>query len=92
MTDELAGAISDLEEATAVNLVRKRLDAGADPLAIPAACQEGMGLVGKRCERASISCNPQPFLPIGNSGLRDRTLTPAFNVRTLGSSLCGASF
>lgn len=50
MSDGLATAIADLEEAAALELVQARLDAGADPLAILASCREGMVTVGKRFE------------------------------------------
>jgi methanogenic corrinoid protein MtbC1 len=50
MSAELARAISDLEEAEALKLVQGQLDAGIDPMAILASCQEGMMLVGKRYE------------------------------------------
>jgi len=48
MSDQLAIAISDLEEQQALKLVQARLDAGVDPLAIVNDCREGMDLVGKR--------------------------------------------
>jgi methanogenic corrinoid protein MtbC1 len=50
MSDQLATAISDLEEDLVFKLVQERLDGGADPLAILAECREGMALVGKRYE------------------------------------------
>jgi methanogenic corrinoid protein MtbC1 len=50
MSDQLATAISDLEEAAVAKLVQERLDAGEDPLAILASCREGMALIGKRFE------------------------------------------
>jgi methanogenic corrinoid protein MtbC1 len=50
MSDELATAISDLEEGKVLQLVQQRLDRGEDALAILASCQEGMTLVGKRYE------------------------------------------
>ncbi len=50
MSDELALAVSDLEEADAIRLVQQRLDSGEEPLAVLASCQEGMTLVGKRYE------------------------------------------
>jgi 5-methyltetrahydrofolate--homocysteine methyltransferase len=42
--------MADLEEATVLKLVQKRLDAGVDPTAILASCREGMTLVAKRYE------------------------------------------
>jgi len=48
MSDQLAIAISDLEEQQALKLVQERLDAGVDPVAIVNDCREGMDLVGKR--------------------------------------------
>ena len=50
MSDQLKQALSDLEEETALKLVRERLDGGEDPLAIIADCREGMADVGKRYE------------------------------------------
>jgi methanogenic corrinoid protein MtbC1 len=47
----LIATISDLQEATALALVRWRLEAGDDPLLIIEACQEGMRQVGLRYER-----------------------------------------
>jgi methanogenic corrinoid protein MtbC1 len=48
MSDQLAMAISDLEEQKALKLVQERLEAGVDPLAILNDCREGMTLVGQR--------------------------------------------
>lgn len=50
MSDELATAISDLEEGKVLQLVQQRLDRGEDAMVILASCQEGMTLVGKRYE------------------------------------------
>ena len=50
MSDPLATALSDLDEATVLKLVQERVKAGIDPLAILASCREGMALVGKRYE------------------------------------------
>ena len=53
-TDRIAtliAAISDLQEETALALVRQRLAAGDNPLLIIEACQEGMRQVGLRYER-----------------------------------------
>ncbi|MGD0917567.1 MAG: cobalamin-dependent protein [Thermodesulfobacteriota bacterium] len=50
MNDELVTAISELDEEKAVRIAKKRLDEGADPMAILASCQEGMMQVGKRFE------------------------------------------
>jgi methanogenic corrinoid protein MtbC1 len=47
----LAVAISDLQEETALALVRQRLDAGDDPLLIIEDCKEGMHQVGVCYER-----------------------------------------
>ena len=47
----LIGAISDLEEVTALALVRQQLEAGDDPLLVIEDCQEGMRQVGLRYER-----------------------------------------
>jgi len=51
MSDQLATAMADLEESTVLNLVRQRLDAGDNPMAILASCREGMTQVGKRFEK-----------------------------------------
>jgi methanogenic corrinoid protein MtbC1 len=47
----LVAAISDLQEETALALVRKRLEVGDDPLLIIEGCQEGMRQVGLRYEQ-----------------------------------------
>ncbi len=47
----LIAAISDLQEETALALVRQRLAAGDNPLLIIESCQEGMRQVGLRYER-----------------------------------------
>jgi methanogenic corrinoid protein MtbC1 len=47
----LIATISDLQEETAVALVRRRLAAGDDPLLIIEDCQEGMRQVGLHYER-----------------------------------------
>ncbi len=49
--------LADLEEIEALNLVKKELGAGTDPMAILEACREGMILVGKRFEKGEY------FLP-----------------------------
>jgi methanogenic corrinoid protein MtbC1 len=48
MSDQLAMAISDLEEQKVLKLVQERLAAGVDPVAILNDCREGMMLVGQR--------------------------------------------
>jgi methanogenic corrinoid protein MtbC1 len=50
MSDQLATAMADLEEATVLKLVRVKLDAGENPMVILTSCREGMVLVGKRFE------------------------------------------
>jgi len=50
MSDKLATAMSDLEEATVLKLVQQRLDVGKNPMAILASCREGITVVGKRFE------------------------------------------
>jgi methanogenic corrinoid protein MtbC1 len=50
MSDQLATAMAGLEEATVLKLVRVKLDAGENPMAILTNCREGMVLVGKRFE------------------------------------------
>jgi len=47
----LIAAITDLQEETALALVRQRLEAGDDPLLIIEDCEEGMRRVGMRYER-----------------------------------------
>ncbi len=47
----LIDAIADLQEGTALALVRQRLDAGDDSLLIIEDCQEGMRRVGERYEQ-----------------------------------------
>jgi methanogenic corrinoid protein MtbC1 len=50
MSDPLATALSDLDEATVMTLVQERVAAGTAPQAILASCREGMALVGQRYE------------------------------------------
>lgn len=50
MMDQLAQAISDLEEEVVFKLIDERLASGTDPLEIIASCREGMADVGKRYE------------------------------------------
>ena len=47
----LIAAVADLQEDTALDLVRQRLEAGDDPLLIIEDCQEGMRQVGLRYEQ-----------------------------------------
>ena len=47
----LIAAIADLQEETALELVRQRLDTGDNSLLIIEDCQEGMRQVGERYER-----------------------------------------
>jgi methanogenic corrinoid protein MtbC1 len=47
----LIAAIAELEEQTALALVRQRIEAAEDPLLILGDCQEGMRQVGERYER-----------------------------------------
>jgi 5-methyltetrahydrofolate--homocysteine methyltransferase len=49
-TDELMGKLAELEEEETLRLIKSELEAGSDPMAILAACREGMTLVGKRYE------------------------------------------
>jgi methanogenic corrinoid protein MtbC1 len=50
MNEELKKAMSDLQEETMLKLLKERLEAGDDPLALLEACREGMAQVGKRYE------------------------------------------
>jgi methanogenic corrinoid protein MtbC1 len=50
MSDQLKQALSDLDEEKVLKLVQERLASGEAPLAIIAACREGMADVGKRYE------------------------------------------
>jgi methanogenic corrinoid protein MtbC1 len=50
MSDQLATAMADLEEDTVLKLVKEKLGAGENPMAILTSCREGMVLVGKRFE------------------------------------------
>ncbi len=49
--DELALAVADLDERAALDLVRRRLEAGDNPLVIVEDCEQGMRLVGERYEQ-----------------------------------------
>ena len=50
MNEQLARAISNLDERAVTELVQESLNAGNDPPAIMAACREGMIRVGRRYE------------------------------------------
>jgi methylmalonyl-CoA mutase cobalamin-binding domain/chain len=47
----ITNALADLDEDKLIALVRKRLDAGDDPLALVEACRKGMTIVGERFEK-----------------------------------------
>ncbi len=49
--EELARAISDLEEERAIGLAEKMLSRGVEPLRVIEVCREGLKLVGERYER-----------------------------------------
>lgn len=49
--NELINAVAELREAEALELVRRRIQAGDDPLSIVEDCQEGLRQVGERYER-----------------------------------------
>ncbi|CAG1014526.1 trimethylamine corrinoid protein [Anaerolineales bacterium] len=50
MSKELIEAITEMREGDAVEITRKLLDSGADPVRILDACREAMGIIGKRFE------------------------------------------
>lgn len=50
MSDELVKALSELQEEKALDIVRKLIDAGEDPLKIMDACGQAMDIVGKKYE------------------------------------------
>jgi methanogenic corrinoid protein MtbC1 len=50
MEKPIVQKLADLEEEAFLNLVRRELEAGADPMTILEDCREGMVLVGKRFE------------------------------------------
>ena len=52
----LITAITELQEETALSLVRQRLENGDDPLLIIKDCQEGLRQVGLLYERCAHSC------------------------------------
>jgi 5-methyltetrahydrofolate--homocysteine methyltransferase len=54
---QITKKLAELEEQEALNLVRKELEAGTDPIEILEACREGIILVGKRYEKGEY------FLP-----------------------------
>ena len=57
MAGDLAGLLSDLKEQEALDMVKKQLAEGADPIKILADAREGMGIVGERFS------NGQYFIP-----------------------------
>jgi methanogenic corrinoid protein MtbC1 len=48
MAGNLAGLLSDLKEQEALDMVKKQLAEGADPMKILGEAREGMGIVGER--------------------------------------------
>jgi methanogenic corrinoid protein MtbC1 len=50
MSKELIDAITEMREDDAVDITKKLLDAGTDPVQILDACREAMGVIGKRFE------------------------------------------
>jgi len=48
---KIADALADLDEDKLLSLIRQRLDAGDDPLALVEACRKGMSIVGERFEK-----------------------------------------
>nr|MDO8099250.1 corrinoid protein [Candidatus Njordarchaeota archaeon] len=48
---EIADALADLDEDKLLGLIKERLDAGDDPLALVEACRKGMSIVGERFEK-----------------------------------------
>jgi methanogenic corrinoid protein MtbC1 len=48
MADELSKLIADLKEDEALDLARKQLEGGQDPMEVMAAAREGMKMVGKK--------------------------------------------
>ncbi len=57
MSKELIDAMVNMREQEAVDLVKKMMDKGEDPMKILAACKEAMDTVGKRFEKGEF------FLP-----------------------------
>ena len=57
MSKELIDAIVNMKEKEAVDLVKKMMDKGEDPMMILGACKEAMDSVGKRFEKGEF------FLP-----------------------------
>ena len=51
---DITGALTELEEAEVLRLVRAALAQGADPVALMHACEAGMQAVGERYERQDI--------------------------------------
>ena len=51
MGDHLTHILAELQEDETLDLVRKKLDNGTDPLEILRACQQGMVLVGEKFEQ-----------------------------------------
>jgi methanogenic corrinoid protein MtbC1 len=57
MSDKLVQAIADMREEEALNLVKKMVEDGTEPMAIIDAAREAMGIVGQRYEEGTY------FLP-----------------------------
>ncbi len=50
MHEQIVNGMAELDEESVLALVQEQLAAGADPMALLAACQAGMNLVGQRYE------------------------------------------
>ena len=48
---QITQTLAELQEVETLDLVSKELDSGADPLEILRTCQQGMVLVGEKCEQ-----------------------------------------
>ncbi|MCJ7594595.1 MAG: cobalamin-dependent protein [Desulfobacterales bacterium] len=57
MSQELIDAVVNMREKEAVEMAKKMIDGGGDPLKVLDACKEAMGTVGKRFEKGEY------FLP-----------------------------
>ncbi len=92
MANDLANTLADLKEKEALEMVRKRLDAGEDPLGILDDARRGMEIVGKRFENSEYFI---PDLVYSGEILKDITemvkpkMTKDIEVKRLGKVVMG---
>ena len=92
MSEELIDAIADRREKEAVDLVKRMVDRGEDPMKILGACKDAMDTVGKRFEKGEFFL---PELILAGEMVRQISeilkpkLTGEFQTKRLGKVIIG---